>query len=68
MNKSIHLNTFSLTARCKETGKLGVGVLTKAFGVGFLCPFVMAEVGAISMGGSHQVRKGSFCDSEIESH
>jgi uncharacterized Ntn-hydrolase superfamily protein len=48
VNKSIHLNTFSLTARCKETGKLGVGVLTKAFGVGFLCPFVKAEVGAIS--------------------
>ncbi|WP_019415780.1 DUF1028 domain-containing protein [Paenisporosarcina sp. TG20] len=44
----MELNTFSITARCKKTGRLGVAVLTKAFGVGFLCPFVKAGVGAIS--------------------
>ncbi|WP_409305097.1 DUF1028 domain-containing protein [Peribacillus sp. SCS-155] len=40
--------TFSITARCKNTGMLGVAVLTKAFAVGSLCPFVKAGVGAIS--------------------
>jgi uncharacterized Ntn-hydrolase superfamily protein len=44
----MELNTFSITARCKKTGRLGVAVLTKAFGVGFLCPFVKANVGAIA--------------------
>ncbi len=40
--------TFSITARCPETGMLGVAVSTKLLCVGALCPFAEAGVGAIS--------------------
>jgi uncharacterized Ntn-hydrolase superfamily protein len=40
--------TFSITARCAETGQFGVAVSTKLLAVGALCPFVAVGVGAIS--------------------
>src|SRR5690349_15265935 len=40
--------TFSITARCAETGQFGVAVSTKSLAVGALCPFVAVGVGAIS--------------------
>lgn len=40
--------TFSITARCPDTGMLGVAVSTKLLCVGALCPYVRAGVGAIS--------------------
>ena len=40
--------TFSITARCPETGMVGVAVSTKLLCVGALCPYVRAGVGAIS--------------------
>ena len=40
--------TFSITARCPETGMLGVGVSTAVMCVGALVPFVRAGVGAIA--------------------
>jgi uncharacterized Ntn-hydrolase superfamily protein len=40
--------TFSITARCPETGAFGVAVSTKLMCVGALCPFVAAGTGAIS--------------------
>jgi uncharacterized Ntn-hydrolase superfamily protein len=44
----IELNTFSIVARDPVTGRFGVAVTTKAFGVGALCPFAKAGVGAIA--------------------
>ncbi|MEA2627171.1 MAG: hypothetical protein QOD06_3216 [Candidatus Binatota bacterium] len=42
------LNTFSIVARCSRTGELGVAVSTKVPGVGGLCPFARAGVGAVA--------------------
>ncbi len=44
----IELNTFSLTARCPETGMLGVAISTARPAVGSLAPYVKAGAGAIS--------------------
>lgn len=44
----LEVNTFSISARCGETGMLGVGVSTAVPGVGGICPFVEPGVGAIS--------------------
>src|ERR1700738_1667298 len=40
--------TFSIVARDAQTGMLGVAVTTKFFGVGSLCPFARAGVGAVA--------------------
>jgi uncharacterized Ntn-hydrolase superfamily protein len=40
--------TFSIAARCPETGMVGVAVSTALLCVGQLCPFPRARVGAIS--------------------
>ncbi len=40
--------TFSIAGRDEETGAFGVAVSTKFFGVGSLCPFVEAGVGAVA--------------------
>lgn len=42
------LNTFSITARCADSGQLGVAVSTKVPAVGMLCPFVESRVGAVA--------------------
>ncbi len=42
------LNTFAITARCKETGMLGVAISTARPGVGGLTVYVKAGVGAIA--------------------
>jgi uncharacterized Ntn-hydrolase superfamily protein len=44
----VELHTFSITARCKETGMLGVAVSTARPAVGSLAPYAKANVGAIS--------------------
>jgi len=44
----LQLNTFSIAARCARTGMLGVAVSTAVPGVGGICPFVCAGVGAVS--------------------
>jgi uncharacterized Ntn-hydrolase superfamily protein len=40
--------TFSIVARDSQTGMLAVAVTTKFFGVGSLCPFARAGVGAVA--------------------
>jgi uncharacterized Ntn-hydrolase superfamily protein len=40
--------TFSIVARDSGTGMLGIAVTTKFFGVGSLCPFARAGVGAVA--------------------
>jgi uncharacterized Ntn-hydrolase superfamily protein len=40
--------TWSISARCPETGAFGVAVSTAVLAVGGLCPFVRAGVGAVS--------------------
>src|SRR5579859_4644190 len=40
--------TFSIVARDPRTGMLGIAVTTKFFGVGSLCPFARAGVGAVA--------------------
>jgi uncharacterized Ntn-hydrolase superfamily protein len=40
--------TFSIVARDALTGMLGIAVTTKFFGVGSLCPFARAGVGAVA--------------------
>jgi uncharacterized Ntn-hydrolase superfamily protein len=44
----LEVNTFSISARCGQTGMLGVAVSTAVPGVGGICPFVEPAVGAIS--------------------
>lgn len=44
----MHLNTFSIVARCPRTGRLGVAVSTAVPSVGSICPFVQSGVGAVS--------------------
>jgi uncharacterized Ntn-hydrolase superfamily protein len=48
MGTSRRLSTFSIAARDPFTGMLGVGVSSKAFSAGSLCPFVAAGVGAVA--------------------
>lgn len=45
---ALKVNTFSIAARCAETGQLGVAVATKVPAVGAICPFVEWGVGALS--------------------
>jgi uncharacterized Ntn-hydrolase superfamily protein len=40
--------TFSIVARDPQTGMFGIGVTTKFFGVGSLCPFARTGVGAVA--------------------
>src|SRR5436190_20094184 len=40
--------TFSLIARDAATGTFGIAVTTRFFGVGSLCPFARAGVGAVA--------------------
>lgn len=40
------LSTFSITARCPQTGRVGVAVATASMAVGALCPVVVPEIGA----------------------
>ncbi|SIS75471.1 DUF1028 domain-containing protein [Salimicrobium salexigens] len=40
--------TFSITAKCKETGQFGVAVSTKVPAVGALCPFTAPKAGAVA--------------------
>lgn len=40
--------TFSIVARCPETGALGVAVATAVPAVGAVCPYLRAGVGAVS--------------------
>lgn len=42
----LYLSTFSISARCPRTGMFGVAVSTAVPGVGALCPFARARVGA----------------------
>jgi uncharacterized Ntn-hydrolase superfamily protein len=44
----LQLNTFSIAALCARTGMFGVAVSTAVPGVGSICPFVRAGVGAVS--------------------
>jgi uncharacterized Ntn-hydrolase superfamily protein len=46
--KMLEVNTFSIAARCTRTGMFGVAVSTAVPGVGGICPFVQAGVGAVS--------------------
>jgi uncharacterized Ntn-hydrolase superfamily protein len=39
--------TFSIVARCAETGRLGVAVATASVAVGARCPFAQAGTGAV---------------------
>jgi uncharacterized Ntn-hydrolase superfamily protein len=44
----LELNTFSIAARCARTGMVGVAVSTAVPGVGGICPFVRAGIGAVA--------------------
>lgn len=44
----MQLNTFSIVARCSQTGQLGGAVSTAVPAVGSICPFVQAGTGAIA--------------------
>src|SRR5690625_693252 len=42
------INTFSITARCEKTGQFGIAISTAVPGVGSLCTYAKAGVGAIA--------------------
>ena len=56
--RGIEFHTFSIAARCERTGRLGVGISTRAIAVSSRCPFVMANVGAVSTQASTDPRLG----------
>ena len=41
-------NTFSIVAHCSQTGQLGIAISTAIPGVGGICPFIRANIGAVS--------------------
>lgn len=54
----IPFHTFSITARCERTGRLGVAITTRAITVGSRCPFVKANVGAVATQANTDPRLG----------
>ncbi len=56
--RGIEFHTFSITARCERTGRLGVGIATRAIAVASRCPFVQANVGAVATQASTDPRLG----------
>ncbi|UXN03635.1 DUF1028 domain-containing protein [Bartonella sp. HY406] len=40
--------TFSITARCAQTGQLGIALSSSSIAVGARCPWLQAEIGAVS--------------------
>ena len=56
--RGIEFHTFSITARCERTGRLGVAIATKAIAVASRCPFVKASVGAVATQASTDPRLG----------
>lgn len=42
------INTFSITARCEQSGKFGIAISTAVPGVGSLCTYAKAGIGAIA--------------------
>ena len=40
--------TFSIAARCAETGQLGIAISSSSIAVGARCPWLLAGVGAVS--------------------
>lgn len=58
LQRGIEFHTFSITARCERTGRLGVGIATRAIAVASRCPFVKANVGAVATQASTDPRLG----------
>ena len=50
--------TYSVVARCPETGRFGVAVQTKSFAVGNMCPWTRAGVGAVVTQGATDMSYG----------
>ncbi|MBI4202508.1 MAG: DUF1028 domain-containing protein, partial [Chloroflexi bacterium] len=44
----IEFHTFSISARCERTGRLGIGISTRAIAVASRCCFVKANLGAVA--------------------
>ena len=44
----IEANTFSIVARCEQTGELGVAVASAVPAVGSICPFLRPKIGAVT--------------------
>ncbi|SQC90710.1 Family of uncharacterised function (DUF1028) [Cedecea neteri] len=40
--------TFSIAARCRETGQLGIAISSSSIAVGARCPWLVPGVGAVS--------------------
>ena len=54
----IPFHTFSITARCERTGRLGVAITTRAITVASRCPFVKGNVGAVATQANTDPRLG----------
>lgn len=50
--------TYSIVARCRETGQLGVAVQSHFFGVGAVVPWVEAGVGAVATQATAEISHG----------
>ena len=50
--------TYTIIGRCSRTGQLGIGITTWSLGVGGYCPFVKANVGALSSQAAANPRLG----------
>ena len=58
LQPGIPFHTFSITARCERTGRLGVAITTRAITAGSRCPFVKANVGAVATQANTNPRLG----------
>ena len=54
----IEFHTFSIVGRCERTGRLGVGIATRAICVASRCPFVKSNTGAVATQASTDPRLG----------
>jgi len=48
LHRALHVNTFSVVARCARSEQLGVAVSSAVPAVGSICPFIKSGVGAVS--------------------
>jgi uncharacterized Ntn-hydrolase superfamily protein len=59
--------TFSLAARCPETGMFGIGITTSSIAVGNRCPWARAGVGAVTTQYRSDIRLGPLGLDMLES-
>ena len=64
--RGVEFHTFSIVGRCERTGRLGVGIATRAICVASRCPFVKSNTGAVATQASTDPRLGRLALSLLD--